>query len=158
MMTAKLGLLALVAVAATGQDFETRFNRFQLFNNCQPMRLLVEPLPDAAADIELTEERLVLAAESRLRGARLYTAEGFGAYLYLNVNVVGDAFNISLEYRKNVRDLASGEVYLTTTWDTGAAGMHGRTGAEFIVSGVSRYLDQFLTEYLRVNEVACGTR
>ena len=87
----------------------------------------------------------------------MYTAEGFGAYLYLNVNVVGAAFNISLDYKKNVRDLASDEVYTATTWDGGAVGTHGGN-AEYIVSGVSMYLDQFLTEYLRVNEAACGTR
>ena len=158
MMTAKLGLLALVAVTATGQDADSARKRFELFNNCQPMRLVVEGLPDAAADIGLTKERLVLAAESRLRGSRLYTAEGYGAYLYLRVNVVGRAFNIALEYRKNVGDLASGEVGLATTWHAGGAGMHGATGAEFIVSGVSRNLDQFLTEYLRVNEAACSSR
>ena len=78
MMTGKLGLLALVMVSATGQDFETRLNRFKLFNNCKPMGLVVEELPDAAADIELTKERLVIAAESRLRGARLYTEDLIG--------------------------------------------------------------------------------
>ena len=157
-MTAQLGLLALLALTATGQDADNPRNRFELFNNCQPMRLVVEDLPDAAADIELTEERLVLAAESRMRGSRLYTAGGYGAYLYLRVNMVGDAFNISLDYRKNVRDLASGEVGLTTMWGVGAVGTHGASGAEYIVSAISRYLDQFLTEYLRVNESACGTR
>ena len=38
------------------------------------MGLLVEGLADDAEDIDRTKERLVLAAESRLRGARLYTA------------------------------------------------------------------------------------
>ena len=157
MLTTTLGLLALVAVAAPGQDSETSFNRFQLFNNCEPMRLVVENLSDDAKAIGLTTERLVVAAESRLRGARLYTGDRFGPYLYVNVNVVGGGFSTSLEYKKSVRDLASGEVYLTKTWDTGGAGTHGRTGgAEFIVSGVSRYLDQFLTAYLRVNEAACS--
>ena len=160
MMTSKLGLLAPVAVAAIGQDAYSLLKRFELFNNCQPMRLLVEDLPDAAADIGLTEERLVLAAESRLRGSRLYTAEGaegYGAYLYLRVNVVGNAFSIALDYRKNVRDLASGDVNAATTWHAGSTGTHGRN-VEYIVSGVSRYLDQFLTEYLRVNEAACSAR
>ena len=157
MMTAKLGLLALVMVAATGQDSDSPLKRFQLFNNCAPMRLVVEDLSDAATEIDLTAERLVLAAESRLRGSRLYTA-GIGASLYLNVNVVGDAFSVSLEYKKHVRDLASDEVYPATTWITGSTGTHGRTGAEFIVSSVSRHLDRFLTEYLRVNEAACNAR
>ena len=62
-----------------------------------------------------------------------------------------------MEYRKQVRDLASGEVNVTTTWDTGATGTHGGDAA-YIVSAVSEYLDRFLTQYLRVNEAACGTR
>ena len=157
MMTAKLGLLALVAVTATGQDFETSFNRFRLFNNCEPMRLAVEELPDAAADIKLTKERLVLAAESRLRGARVYTEDLDQPFLYLNVNVVGEAFNTSLEYRKRVLDLVTSEVFWTTTWDAGATGQHAGD-AEYIVSDVSEQLDRFLTEYLRVNEAACSSR
>ena len=156
-MTAKLGLLALVALTTTGQDIETRINRFQLFNNCKPMNLAVEDLTDAAAEIDLTRERLVLAAESRLRGARLYTEDSGQPHLYLNVHVYGPAFSISLMYRKHVRDLASSEVNVATTWRVGATGTHGG-GAEFIVSRVSGYLDRFLTEYLRVNEAACSSR
>ena len=68
MMTAKLGLLALVMVAATGQDADSVRKRFELFNNCQPMRLVIEYLNDDAKDIGLTRERLTLAVESRLRG------------------------------------------------------------------------------------------
>ena len=158
MMTVKLGLLALVAVTATGQDFDTRFNRFQLFNNCEPIKLTIEDLDDDAADIGLTKERLVLAVESRLRGARLYTEDGIQPFLNLMVNVVGEAFSISLDYNKPVRDFASGEVFYAPTWHAGGAGTHGAAGAEFIVSGVSRNLDQFLTEYLRVNEAACSSR
>ncbi len=161
MMTAKLGLLALVMVAATGQDLETRYDRFRLFNNCEPMRLSVADLtgdPDAA-DIELTTERLVVAAESRLRGARLYTEDLDQPHpvLELMVNIARAAFSTSLRYQKPVRDLATSEVTLATTWEVGATGQHSGD-AEFIVSSVSRHLDQFLTEYLRVNEAACSAR
>ena len=159
MLTAKLGLLALVMVAATGQDSDSARKRFELFNNCQPMRLVVEDLDDDEAGIGLTEERLVLAVESRLRGARLYTEDsGRQPLLYLNVNVFSTAFSISLEYRKYVFDSASGEVGAAMTWYVGSTGTHGRTGAEFIVSAVSRHMDRFLTEYLRVNEAACSSR
>ena len=157
MMTAKLGLLALVMVAATGQDSDSARKRFELFNNCEPMRLLVEHLSDDAVDIGLTRERLVLAAESRLRGARLYTADYTAPLLYLNINVVDIVFSTSLEYRKLVMDTASGGVFSAPTWSSEGTGTHGRN-AEFIVSGVSRRLDEFLTEYLRVNEAACSAR
>lgn len=64
---ASLSVAALLAPAAVGQVRE----RFELFNACRPMRLVVEGLPDRAAAIGLTEQSLQAAAESRLRGARL---------------------------------------------------------------------------------------
>lgn len=154
MMTAKVGLLAVVAATVTGQQ-DTWFDRFQLFNNCEPMALVVEGLSNSAADIRLTEERLQFAAESRLRGTRLFTtASGVNSYLYVNVNVVGRAFSISVEYKKRVLDIASDEANFAATWESAAVGTHGRD-AEGVVSVLSGFLDEFLTEYLRVNESAC---
>ncbi len=67
-------LLALLGVTATGQeDNTTGFQRFQLLNNCAPMRLTVETLNEDAEVIGLTTERLQFAAESRLRSARVLT-------------------------------------------------------------------------------------
>ena len=87
-----------------GSDPQRDIERFQLFNACRPMSLVVEDLNDDARDIGLNESRLRVAADSRLRAARLYTSDrsraGFSR-LYVNVNVVGPAFNISLEYDKN---------------------------------------------------------
>ena len=94
-MMASFGLLAVAMATAPGQDV-TDLDRFQLFNNCEAMRLVVENLPAGAADIGLTEKRLQFAAESRLRGARLYTSDDSQPYLHVNANVVGTAFHISL--------------------------------------------------------------
>ena len=83
-------------------------DRFELFSGCKPMQLVVEALPDDAAAIDLTRETLQVAAESRLRAARLYTEDPETAdfsYLYVNVNVVGRSHCVSVEYRKSVRDL-----------------------------------------------------
>ena len=138
---APLALAALLAPAAAGQDagIEPSIKRFQLFNACRPMRLVVERLGDDATEIGLKKEALQAAAESRLRAARLYTAripaprdyrtapdladfEGEKAfekwmaesqkweaenpphdapYLYVNVNVAGPAFSVSVEYWRN---------------------------------------------------------
>ena len=65
--------LALAAVwpgHATAQD-ASGFDRFRLFNECRPMRLVVEEYDnDATAAIGLTEARIRTLAESRLRAAR----------------------------------------------------------------------------------------
>ena len=148
-----LMLAALCVVPALGQSLE----RFMLFNACRPMRLVVEGLGDDAAKIGLTEESLQVAAESRLRGARLYTEDFVRAdlaYLYVNINVVGRAYSITVHYNKRVSD-ALGEFGTAITWTSGSTGTSG-TG-NFIVSGLSKHLDRFLAAYLRVNEDACGS-
>ena len=62
---------------ATPQEIEKQheleIHRFKLFNGCRRLRLAVERLPDAAADIGLLEERIKTMAESRLRAARLFS-------------------------------------------------------------------------------------
>ena len=63
----------------------------------------------------------------------------------------------SLDYKKTLIDPVSVEGGFATTWHRGSAGTHGGDAA-YIVSNVSEHLDQFLTEYLRVNEAACSAR
>ena len=152
-MIGSFGLLVLAIITAPVQDV-TDFDRFALFNNCESMFLLVETLPDGAADIRLTKERLQVAAESRLRGARLYTSDRSRPYLYVNVNVAGKAFSTSLRYTKKMLDLATDNTGEASAWYRGITGTHGKN-AEYVVSSLSILLDRFLTEYLRVNESAC---
>ena len=160
--SAGLGALAALSFAAlaflaTGTASETPhgpFDRFRLFSDCQPMDLVVERMPPDASEIGLTEESILAAAESRLQAARLYDAEATH-YLYVNVNVAGPAFSHSLEFKKSVHDISSDTSYPATTWETGAAGTHGGD-AGYILSGVSRAMDRFLVEFLRVNEAECG--
>ena len=109
------------------------------------------------------------AAESRLRAARLYAVTGDsledvienvmkvgGACLYVYVRVVGAAFHVSVEYNKVVKD-RFGRANRAVTWVTRSTGTHGRD-AGFILSDLSRHLDKFLADYLRVNEAACEAR
>lgn len=67
-------LLLLLAPAAGGQDVTPEtvraLKRFELFNACRPMRILISNRSPAAADIGLTSEALQAAAESRLRAVR----------------------------------------------------------------------------------------
>ena len=156
-MAASLAV-ALVSSTAVGETsaFEERRARFQLFADCGPMQLTVEKLSEDAKKIGLTEESIQAAAESRLRSARLYSTEA-DQYLYINVNVVDVAFSARLEFNKVVSDPLSGERLYATTWNSSSTGAHaGDSG--YILSSVSRHLDRFLVEFLRVNEEACGKR
>ena len=134
---------------------------FELWNGCAPMRLFVEELPDDAADIDLTKERIQTLAESRLRVARLYDAALPPApYLYVRVSVLvsenrrGGAFSIDVSFQKYLRDAVSGRSMFAEAWNTGSYGTHSGD-ADYIMQGVSEYLDEFILEYLRANETAC---
>ena len=153
-----VGLVAftvLLVFPAHAQKEES-IARFKLFNECKPMDLVVGNLDDDedAVEIRLTKAQLQTAAESRLRSARLYDAAET-PFLFVNVNVVGRAYSIDVEYHKWVFDLASGESIWAPTWISGGAGTHGGRAA-YILSSVSQHLDEFLVEYLRVNEEHCG--
>lgn len=142
-----------ILVGLASAEEVTKRDRFRLWSACLPMDLLIESLPKGASDIGLTKETVTTAVRSRLRVARLYSASRL-AYLYVNVNVVGKAFNVDLEFHKVVEDAVSGEINHATTWSTGSTGTHGRN-AGFIRSTVSEHTDEFIDEYLRVNEEAC---
>ena len=156
--TLTLAALALLAAPATGQDVPSGQERFELFNACRPMGLVIDA-NDQAEAIGLTEGALQATPESRLRAARLYTEDrikaGFSS-LYVNLNVSGQAFNILITYSKDVTD-AFGQRGSATTWYDGATGTHGRNTG-YIMSVLSQYLDKFLATYLRVNEAACEAR
>ena len=127
--------------------------KFQLYTACQPMTLVVEELNDDAEDIELTEQAVVNAVESRLRAARLYNPSGI-EYLYVNINVVSPAYSIILEFKKPVLDRYSRRFLLASTWRAGSTGTS--RNASYIIGSLSRHLDRFLVEFLRVNESACN--
>lgn len=131
---------------------------FALFNWCQPMKIVVENLGDEATRLRLTKDRLRSAAESRLRAANLHEEggdDGDGSYLYVRVGVSRRAFVLDLQYRKLVTDLASEQMFAAPTWDEQVFGTHG--GDVLTVTALlSELLDDFMADYLRVNEIACS--
>ena len=156
-------LLGILLTASTVQaQVVSDWDRFRLFNACRPMMLAVEGRPPDAQAVGLTEERIQLAAESRLRAAQRYTESGEKANyatLYIGFSVVSPSFNrhaanITVEYHKLVTDLATNSNALAPTWKTGRTGVGGGD-ANFIISSL---LDEFLANYLRVNDPACNTR
>ncbi len=153
-----LSLPADQAVGQTGEaEVEERISQFKLFSNCKPMDLVVESLHSDASEIGLTKEAIQAAVESRLRSAQLYSSESIDTYLYVNVHISVPAFNISFEYNKVVYDPASGLRGSATTWSLSSTGTSGMDSG-YILSVVSKYMDLFLLEYLRVNESACKQR
>ena len=131
--------------------------RFKLYNACRPMQLAVGEPSNDAKKLGLTEQRVRVAAESRLRAARLYTEEiarGNGALLYVNANVVREVFTVDVKYHKELRDPVSTNLGLASTWQSGRFGTHGGDPG-YIIQNLSEKMDTFLVEYLRVNEKDC---
>ena len=141
---------------AQAENIKDVIKKFELFTGCAPIGLVVEKLSEENSKrIKLTRERIINSVESRLRASHIFNDESF-YYLYVNVNLQGKAFNLSLEFKKLVRDIHFPELYgLAPSWSTGGTGTHGGD-ANFVVSGVSEYVDKFLVEYFRVNEKACN--
>ena len=145
------------AFLLVGVGGQSEADLFRLFNDCRPTRLLVETLTEDALEIGLTRERLLDVAEGRLRSARLFTSdqiESDFSYVYINVNVVAQAYSVSFRYNKTVTD-QHGQLGFAGTWFAGTDGTHGDS-PEHIVSVVSDLVDRFTLAYLRVNEDACG--
>ena len=153
----------LLTVTSASAEEVNDWDRFELWNACRPVYLVVEGLSADAGEIGLRQGDIETAVRSRLRGARIYN-EAAREYLYVRVTVVGPAYNIDVRLQRHV------EVWLpfwvkpeemgplsgfAATWDSASTGTHGRTGAAFILSNVSLHTDEFIDEYLRVNADAC---
>ena len=136
------------------------YERFDLFTNCSPL------VPSAGVqwteaewdERDELQKRLNAMMESRVRAARLYIslAESLSTstpYLGVWVQIVGPAFGYEVRLRKLLYDEMSDEEFLAPTWATRGIGVYDDT--DYIVQGVSEALDQFINEYLRVNEGAC---
>ncbi|MYE02883.1 MAG: hypothetical protein F4Y03_16720 [Alphaproteobacteria bacterium] len=130
------------------------WDRFKLWNDCEPMQLVVEKLSADASDIGLEREALEISVRSRLRAARIYGLES-KFYLHLIVSIVGRAFSIEITYNKVLHDIASAETGYAITWVRSGTGTHGQDSS-YVISLVSQYTDEFIDEYLRVNDAACG--
>ncbi|MCY4287913.1 MAG: hypothetical protein OXC63_04915 [Aestuariivita sp.] len=131
---------------------------FQLFNQCEPISLHIGVEEN---DLGITEDRARTIVESRLRSARLYDADSvpyFGVGIdidegeYSHINVV--RFN----FYKLVSDGYTNTRYLSTTWERGTFGLSGvnySSIGDAIMQSISEMTDEFINEYLRVNEPAC---
>ena len=148
-----VALAIVLATPAGAAEKITERDRFELWNGCRPMGLVVETLPKAATDIGLTGEAVAVAARSRLRAARLYDDDA-SALFWVSVGAAGTAHGIIVGYYKRVKDEASDMAQLAMTWFSGSTGMHGRNSS-YVLSAVTEQVDKFIDEYLRVNESAC---
>ena len=162
-----VAILLTTASALAGEVSDRA--RFQLWNKCRPINLVVEDLTDDAATIGLTEEKIEVSVRSRFRGARIYDGDA-KPYLYVNVHVLSPAFTVSMEFQRyasvsvempfwTVPEELADKYKLSgiaATWRWEKVGLHGSSdSANFILGSVSLVTDKFIDEYLRVNADDC---
>ena len=157
-----LAVVSLVGSPPTAGQKLTDYDvdLFQLWNDCDPIRLLVELLPEGAKKIGMTRERIQTMAESRLRAARIYSPIGIG-YLYVNLNYLdtnAGAYNLIASFKPLVyRDWIGDHIAKknsASTWDSTYLGVSAGNSV-FIMQTISEQIDEFINEYLRVNADSC---
>ncbi len=149
-----LTLLFLLAFDARGQSVEWMEN-FQLYTGCKDVSLLVERIDPN--DARLTETRVQTTVRSRLRGARIYTAEMVMNlyYLYVSVGVFRNAYSISVEFNKWLMDREFPELRgIAPTWSSSSIGTHSNDSG-YILQNLGELVDTFIDQYLEINEDAC---
>ena len=160
------GAALLAAAPAAGQfnDEEHQAHaRFQLYNDCQPFLLYVEPLPHSAKRYGIEEADVHNAAISRIQVSGLAEPEDWtDHYLYLQVTTIAmkrawglfesQAFHIRLAFKKTVDDPATGESTYADTWEVAMLGFGGKS---FLVRQIPLLMDRFLSSYLKANYPSC---
>lgn len=74
--------------------------------------------------------------------------------LIVEVNGIGMAFDIEIGLTKVMHDPLSGQSASVVAWSTSMIGTHGGDPI-FILSALALRMDEFLDNYLRVNDKAC---
>ena len=145
--------LATGGTPASAEEAVTELDRFRLWNDCQPMGLIVKG-SDKSAAIKLTKEAIEIDVRGRLRAAGLYKADLVGSLLQVFVTGDSRSFAFSISYAKWLTDAVSGEAGFAGTWAFTGGGSHG-LGSGYIRTHISQSVDQILDYYLWVNADAC---
>lgn len=152
-----IGLLIFAWYPLAWAQEETE--RFQFFADCQPMGVSVLVINVTNGErLEEQEVAVQAALESRLRSARLYR-EGarnqlaFGVSRFYDNGVNGIGFStISMTYSKYLHDPATGQL---GNGITASYLFYSQNSSSY--DRISQATDQFIANYLRVNESACKT-
>lgn len=151
-----LPAVALTLALATPSDAAekiTKSDRFQLWNDCQPVALGVL----FKSKVGLTKEVIEATVRSRLRTARIYGGKD-SAMTALVVEVVQvtkspPLFLVKFEHFKMLMDEMSDVRDFSRTWFEYR--WVGAKDASTVLSVLAQSTDKFIDKYLRVNATAC---
>ena len=122
--------------------------------NHEEVFVLIENLNSDALDIGLTKRRIESRVNVRLRQINLKPATYRAEALYINIIVVGGAYNIIVDFTRPTLFFKGEDLYqigLAKVYSLGVTGTHGRD-PDYIISALDGLLDRFLSDYLDVND------
>lgn len=158
-------LLALCCVVTHPVSATAEVSEADSLRGLKGVLVVIEDLHPDARTIDLTQESIRDAVEDRLRdaGIRVFTvaerlAESRKPYLYVNCNVIAvpnielTVFSIDVESHQLVT-LKNGDKAVALTWAKSYLGAQGKDrAAQKIQDTVGRLVDQFVADFLAVNE------
>ena len=142
---------------------ESRLRAARLYRTIEAMKAVQLRLIEESqrAEIEARKAEQDLLKRIKARRAELEAEQELRAHplqtLNVDISVLSSAFSVRAWLYRDIPDTgALGETVRGTVivWSTSGMGTHGGD-AQLILGHVSRYLDKFLTEYLRANP-ECG--
>ena len=150
-----VALVLVLAAPAGAAEKITEYDRFSLWTGCAPVAELIDGIDGTVERLTLDRRDIATAVRSRLRAARIF--DDAGLWLVVNITVSGPAFSVDVEFMRSVEVRPKGTkalVGMAATWESGSTETHGDNPSH-ILSSVSRHVDKFIDEYLRVNADAC---
>ena len=151
--------LAFTLAAPLAAQMPPGSSRFMLYNGCEPVELFFLFSLDDRAEEDGLGDRIRTVAVSRLRAARMFASPGSdpATQIIIRVTAGNSVFAYDIQFYKMLDDPWSGDSALGATYGGMdlVAGTYG-DDAGFVVQNLSERIDRFISEYLRVNRVACG--
>ena len=169
---------------------EQQREMFELYTHCHPISLIVSVFGNHT-EIDLDQNQINTAIESRLRAARIYRDyDGIGPGLFVSIGISDNGFAVMMVFRRVLYNRSKkpafnarliGEIAGTASEDDINLMQEGRrrgllppysgvasTWSSSLIVGthdgdetyvrivVNDMLDEFLADYLRINEWACN--
>ena len=151
-------VLALLLVSMAGYAAKYNQQRFQLWNNCEPVELDVLLL--SGAESIVTQKEVYALVSNKLLYAGIRVVRDVNTRLVIYVEKVGLSLYVQVNYVKDfVQDNVSQVKGHAVTWTTSFGIPYARfANLDSTKIPIEVSVDTFIKEYLRVNADACTHR
>ena len=152
--------IALLLASITGHAEEYNQQRFELWNNCEPLRLRVHPLSDAESIV--TEKEVYALVNNKLWDAGILVVGDADTGMDVVFEKVGLSLFVQVDYVKYHRiqdNVSRAKGGRATTWTTSIGVPYARfTNVESTKISIGAAVEAFIRHYLWVNADACARR